>query len=52
MAAGGIFAEPVVEKYRRQIVIASELGAKGTLADYLAACMIDGVDPILVEKIK
>jgi hypothetical protein len=50
LAIGGIMAEPVVERFRRQIAIASELGAKATLPEFIAACIIEGVDPLLQEK--
>jgi len=37
------------EKYRRQIVIASELGPRATVAEYIAACLLEGVDPLIAE---
>lgn len=50
---GGLIEEPVIEKYRRQICTARELGPHATLADYLFACHeLQGIPPILEEKIK
>lgn len=50
LAIGGIIAEPIEEKYRRQIVIARELGDKCAVALYVAACLIEGVSPLIEEK--
>lgn len=47
MDAGGILAEQTVEKYRRAICIARELGEKATLIDYRAACLAENIEPIL-----
>ena len=49
MAIGGVMSEPVVERFRRQIAIASELGPRATKAEYIAACLLENVDPILTE---
>ena len=35
---GGLIEEPMIEKYRRQICTARELGPHATFADYLFAC--------------
>src|ERR1019366_8278050 len=36
----------VIEQYRRQLIIARECGERATLADYLAACMAEGINPL------
>jgi len=40
----------VAERYRRQLIIARELGANATLDLYLIACEVEGIDPILKRK--
>jgi hypothetical protein len=50
MLIGGLEEESVVERYRRQICAARDLGREGTFADYLVACEVLGLDPILEDK--
>jgi hypothetical protein len=44
-----VFGE-VQERYRRQLIVARELGEKATLELYLIACEVEGIDPILKRK--
>jgi hypothetical protein len=44
-----VFGE-VGEKFRRQLIVARELGEKATLELYLIACEVEGIDPILKRK--
>jgi hypothetical protein len=37
----------VVERYRRQLIIARECGERASLADYLAACAAEQINPLL-----
>lgn len=37
----------VVEKFRRQLIVARECGPNATMADYLLRCEAEGLDPIL-----
>jgi len=52
MLIGGLEEESVVNKYRRQICAARDLGRDGTFADYLIACEVLGIPPIIEGKIK
>jgi len=52
MIIGGLVEEPVIEKYRRQICAARDLGREGTFSDYLIACEVLGIPPIIEGKIK
>jgi hypothetical protein len=36
----------VIEQYRRQLIIARECGEHATVADYLAACEVEGINPL------
>jgi hypothetical protein len=36
----------VIEQYRRQLIIARECGEHATVADYLAACAAEGINPL------
>jgi hypothetical protein len=49
MLIGGLVEEPVIEKYRRQVCAARELGREGKFDDYLIACEVLGLDPLLKE---
>lgn len=49
MLIGGIVEEATIEKYRRQICAARDLGRDGVFADYLIACEILELDPIIGE---
>jgi len=49
MIIGGLVEEPVIEKYRRQICAARELGRDATFDDYVIACEVLGLDPLLKE---
>jgi len=42
----------IAEKFRRQITIARELGPKATMALYQTACLLEGVEPLITEKIR
>ena len=44
-----VFGE-VQERYRRQLIVARELGEKATPELYLIACEVEGIDPILKRK--
>jgi hypothetical protein len=41
----------VIERFRRQLIIARECGDRATITDYVAACAAENVSPLL-EKIK
>jgi len=43
----GIIYGDILERYRRQLIVARELGESASLADYLLACDAEGIDPIL-----
>lgn len=50
IAMQGIVYGEVQEKFRRQLIVARELGESATMERYLIACEAEGIDPILKRK--
>lgn len=50
IAMQGIVYGEVQERFRRQLIVARELGETATLELYLIACEAEGIDPILKRK--
>jgi hypothetical protein len=42
----------IQEHYRRQLIVARELGERGTMADYLIACEAEGINPLIGRNTK
>lgn len=49
LTIAGLIAEPSIEKYRKQICAARDLGSDGTLADYLLACELLEIEPLVTR---
>lgn len=52
MTIRGLIEDDLLEKYRRQLIIARELGPKATLADYLLGCDAEQIIPLIKGTIK
>lgn len=50
MFARDILAAPIMEKYRRQINLARDLGGKAISAEYFLGCEMQRLDPVLQEQ--
>lgn len=51
MAMRDIVLGEVVERFRRQLIVARELGDPATLELYQIACEVEGIDPIIRKGI-
>lgn len=50
IAGREILMEPITAKYKTQICTARELGATATYNDYLLACEMQGIPPLITEN--